>query len=109
LSQATSSRRKIRQRAVFDLDAPVRKINLYDFMIFHHYLRKRSRRRIRHVELLLLRGWRATLVEFRLLLRATLLAWLGTAFVAAMDEWHKATFRRAPAPGKTLCSTLSQA
>ena len=67
------------------------KINLYDFMIFHHYLRKTG-----HVvgygmlSLLFLRGWRATLGRVpALLLRATLLAWLGTAFVAAMDEWHQ--------------------
>ncbi len=66
-------------------------INLADFLVFHHYLRKTG-----HVigygmlSLLLLRGWRATLGRVRpLLLRATLLAWLGTAFVAAMDEWHQ--------------------
>ena len=66
-------------------------INFYDFLIFHHYLRKTG-----HVvgygmlSLLLLRGWRATLGRVHtLLLRMALLSWLGTAFVAAMDEWHQ--------------------
>ena len=66
-------------------------INFYDFLIFHHYLRKTG-----HVvgygmlSLLLLRGWRATLGRVHtLLLRTALLSWLGTAFVAAMDEWHQ--------------------
>ena len=66
-------------------------INFYKFLVFHHYLRKTG-----HVvgygmlSLLLLRGWRATLGRVHaLLLRAALLSWLGTAFVAAMDEWHQ--------------------
>jgi hypothetical protein len=66
-------------------------INLYQFLIFHHYLRKTG-----HVvgygmlSLLLLRGWRATLGPVHtLLLRAALLSWLGTAAVAALDEWHQ--------------------
>jgi VanZ family protein len=66
-------------------------INLYDFLIFHFYLRKTG-----HVvgygmlALLLLRGWRATLGYSRdLLIRASVLSWIGTAFVAAMDEWHQ--------------------
>jgi len=66
-------------------------INLYDFLVFHHYLRKSG-----HVvgygmlSLLLLRGWRATLGPVdTLLLRAALLSWLGTAIVAALDEWHQ--------------------
>jgi VanZ family protein len=66
-------------------------INLYDFLVFHHYLRKTG-----HVvgygmlSLLLLRGWRATLGPVHtLLLRAALLSWLGTATVAALDEWHQ--------------------
>ena len=66
-------------------------INLYHFLVFHHYLRKTG-----HVvgygmlSLLLLRGWRATLGRVHtLLLRAALLSWLGTAIVAAMDEWHQ--------------------
>jgi len=66
-------------------------VNLYDFLIFHHYLRKTG-----HVigygmlSLLLLRGWRATFGQTRALLwRTALLSWLGTAFVASMDEWHQ--------------------
>ena len=66
-------------------------INFYHFLVFHHYLRKTG-----HVvgygmlSLLLLRGWRATLGrDHALLLRAALLSWLGTACVAAMDEWHQ--------------------
>jgi hypothetical protein len=66
-------------------------INFYDFLIFHHYLRKTG-----HVvgygvlSLLLLRGWRATFGRARALLwRTALLSWLGTAFVASIDEWHQ--------------------
>ncbi|MGO9539255.1 MAG: VanZ family protein [Terriglobales bacterium] len=66
-------------------------IDLYKFDVFHHYLRKTG-----HVvgygmlSLLLLRGWRATLGRIHaLLLRAILLSWLGTAIVAALDEWHQ--------------------
>jgi len=67
-------------------------VDLYKFLVFHHFLRKAG-----HVvgygmlSLLLLRGWRATLgrVPALLLLRAALLSWLGTVFVAAMDEWHQ--------------------
>ena len=66
-------------------------INLYDFLIFHHYLRKTG-----HVVgygmlgLLMLRGWRATLdCDHTRLGRTALLSWLGTVFVAAMDEWHQ--------------------
>jgi VanZ like family len=66
-------------------------INLYDFLIFHFYLRKTG-----HVigygmlGLLLLRGWRATFGQTKAMLwRTSLLSWLGTAFVAAMDEWHQ--------------------
>jgi VanZ family protein len=67
------------------------RINLYDFLIFHHYLRKTG-----HIVgygmlgLLLLRGWRATLDrEHGKLGRTALLSWLGTVFVATMDEWHQ--------------------
>ena len=67
------------------------RINFYDFLIFHHYLRKAG-----HVVgygmlgLLLLRGCRATFGYDRALLwRTALLSWLGTAFVASMDEWHQ--------------------
>ena len=66
-------------------------IDLRKFDIFHHYFRKTG-----HVVgygmlgLLLLRGWWATLGRLRnLLVRAALLAWLGTTVVAAMDEWHQ--------------------
>ena len=67
-------------------------VDLYKFLVFHHFLRKAG-----HVvgygmlSLLLLRGWRATLgrVPALLLLRAALLSCLGTVFVAAMDEWHQ--------------------
>jgi VanZ family protein len=42
------------------------------------------------LSLLLLRGWRATFGRVpELLLRAALLAWLGTAIVAGLDEWHQ--------------------
>ncbi|MGA7648823.1 MAG: VanZ family protein, partial [Terriglobales bacterium] len=66
-------------------------IDYYKFDVFHHYLRKTG-----HVvgygmlSLLLLRGWRATFGRVpELLLRAVLLSWLGTAIVAALDEWHQ--------------------
>jgi VanZ family protein len=66
-------------------------ININDFLIFHHYLRKTG-----HVvgygmlSLLLLRGWRATIGPVQsLLLRAVLLSGLGTSIVAAADEWHQ--------------------
>lgn len=66
-------------------------INFHDFLRFHHYLRKTG-----HVVgygmlgLLLLRGWRATFGQTRAMLwRTSMLAWLGTAFVASMDEWHQ--------------------
>ena len=66
-------------------------INLYDFLYWHHLLRKAG-----HVlgyamlGLLLLRGFRATLAHSRAWAgRAAVFAWLGTAFVAALDEWHQ--------------------
>jgi VanZ family protein len=66
-------------------------IDLYKFLILHHYLRKTG-----HVVgygmlgLLLLRGWRATLDQDHSKLgRTALLSWLGSAFVASMDEWHQ--------------------
>jgi VanZ family protein len=66
-------------------------INFYDFLVFHHLLRKTG-----HVlgygmlALLLLRGWRATFGSAReYLTRAALLSWLGAAIVAALDEWHQ--------------------
>jgi VanZ family protein len=67
------------------------RINLHDFLIFHHYLRKTG-----HVlgygmlSLLLLRGFRATFGQVNVWVwRTALLAWIGTAFVASMDEWHQ--------------------
>ena len=66
-------------------------INLHDFLIFHHYLRKTG-----HVlgygvlAVFLLRGWRETLgCDHAWSWRTTLLAWIGTVFVASMDEWHQ--------------------
>ena len=66
-------------------------ISFYKFLVFHHYLRKTG-----HVvgygmlSLLLLRGWRVTFGQtFALLWRTALLSWLGTAFVASLDEWHQ--------------------
>lgn len=66
-------------------------VNLADILVFNHYLRKTG-----HVigygilGLLLLRGWHATLDRARpWLRRAAVLSWLGTLFVASMDEWHQ--------------------
>ena len=66
-------------------------ISFYKFLVFHHYLRKTG-----HVvgygmlSALLLRGWRATLDQDHAQLgRTALLSWLGTVFVATMDEWHQ--------------------
>jgi VanZ family protein len=66
-------------------------IDLYQFLVFHFYLRKTG-----HVlgygmlALLLLRGWRSTLGPvLAWLKREALLAWIGTVFVASMDEWHQ--------------------
>ena len=66
-------------------------INFHDFLIFHHYMRKTG-----HVlgygmlSLLLLRGWLATFHQAQAWVwRAALLAWVGTAVVASMDEWHQ--------------------
>jgi VanZ family protein len=86
------------------------RINFHHFMIFHHYLRKTG-----HVvgygmlSLLLLRGWRTTLGQVHaLLLRAALLSWLGTAFVAAMDEWHQSYIpSRTGTPWDVLLDTVA--
>ena len=66
-------------------------INLREFLIVHHYLRKTG-----HVvgygvlSLLLLRGLLATFRRSQVWVwRTTLLALTGTAFVASMDEWHQ--------------------
>jgi hypothetical protein len=66
-------------------------INVYDFLIFHHYLRKTGHFMAYGVlSLLLLRGWRATLSDSQAWLwRTARLAWLGTAFIASLDEWHQ--------------------
>lgn len=76
-------------------------VNLYDVLIWNMYLRKTG-----HVvgygilSLLLLRGWRRTLATARATLgrakvglvtftRVAILSWLGTVFIASMDEWHQ--------------------
>ena len=64
-------------------------INLYDFLVWHFYLRKAG-----HfigygiLCLLMLRGWRATLAVGRVWL-VPLLALMATALVASLDEWHQ--------------------
>ncbi|MFZ3340049.1 MAG: VanZ family protein [Terriglobales bacterium] len=76
-------------------------INLHDVLILNFIMRKSG-----HVigygilTLLLLRGWRRTLARVRATFgrstvglvtygRTAILAWLGTVFVASMDEWHQ--------------------
>jgi VanZ family protein len=66
-------------------------INFQQFEVFHFYLRKGG-----HVlgygmlALLLLRGWRATFgPALAWLNKEMLLAWIGTTFVAGLDEWHQ--------------------
>lgn len=66
-------------------------VDLAQFLVFHHYLRKTG-----HVlgygvmSLLLLRGFRASFHQVSVWVwRTALLAWIGTAFVASMDEWHQ--------------------
>lgn len=66
-------------------------INLYDFLVWHHYGRKTG-----HVIgyamlcLLLYRGWRATFGELRpWALKAAVYAWVGTILIASLDEWHQ--------------------
>ena len=64
-------------------------INLYDFLVWHFYLRKAG-----HfigygiLCLLMVRGWRATLAVGRVWL-VPLLALIATALVASLDEWHQ--------------------
>jgi VanZ family protein len=85
-------------------------INFHDFLIFHHYLRKTG-----HIlgygmlSLLLLRGWRATLgYAHAWLLRTALLAWVGTALVASMDEWHQSFIpSRTGNPGDVLLDSAA--
>jgi VanZ family protein len=66
-------------------------INLYEFLYWHHYLRKTG-----HVVgyamlgLLLLRGFWMTFRHRPGWLRLLpVFAWLGTALVATIDEWHQ--------------------
>ncbi len=66
-------------------------IDYQKFLIFHHYLRKTG-----HfvgygmLSVLMLRGWRATLVRNPVgMWRPLWLSWMGTAIVATMDEWHQ--------------------
>jgi VanZ family protein len=66
-------------------------INFYEFLYWHHLLRKTG-----HVVgygmlgLLLLRGFRATFISRNSWVRLTpVFAWLGTALVATIDEWHQ--------------------
>ena len=66
-------------------------INLYDFLHWHHYLRK-----LGHVvgygmlALLLLRGCRLTFAYAqRWHGRSAKLAWLGTLLIAMLDEFHQ--------------------
>ena len=76
-------------------------VNLHDVLVLNFILRKTG-----HVmgygilSLLLLRGWRRTLARARATFgrstvglvtfgRTATLAWLGTALIASMDEWHQ--------------------
>lgn len=66
-------------------------VDFHDFLYWHHYARKTG-----HVlgygilALLLLRGWRLTLAwTSSWHWRSAIFAWLGTAFVASLDEWHQ--------------------
>jgi VanZ family protein len=76
-------------------------VNLHDVLVLNFIMRKSG-----HVigygilTLLLLRGWRRTLARARATFgrstvglvtygRTAILAWLGTVFVASMDEWHQ--------------------
>lgn len=66
-------------------------IDIHDFQIWHHYLRKTGHVVVYGIlSLLLLRAWRATLSGTRRWdWRPAIFAWLATAAVAAMDEWHQ--------------------
>jgi VanZ family protein len=66
-------------------------IGFHEFLVFNHYVRKTG-----HfvgygmLSVLLLRGWRAVLDRDNSELgRTTVFSWLGTVFVATMDEWHQ--------------------
>jgi VanZ family protein len=68
------------------------KVDFHQFEVWHHYLRKTG-----HVigygmlSLLLLRGLRSTFEAAGHVfnLRAAAAAWIGTVFVASLDEWHQ--------------------
>ena len=66
-------------------------IDIHHFEIWHHYLRKTGHVVVYGIlSLLLLRAWRATLARTHgWNWRPAILAWLATAAVAAMDEWHQ--------------------
>ncbi len=66
-------------------------IDHYKFDVFHHYLRKAGHfAGYGMLSVLLLRGWRVTLDQNHAqLARTVLLSWLGTVFVATLDEWHQ--------------------
>jgi hypothetical protein len=66
-------------------------INIQTFQIWHHYLRKTGHVVVYGIlSLLLLRAWRATQARTHgWNWRPAILAWLATAAVAAMDEWHQ--------------------
>ncbi len=66
-------------------------INYYDFQYWHHYLRKAG-----HVVgyamlgLLLLRGFWMTFANRPAWIKLLpVFAWIGTALVATLDEWHQ--------------------
>jgi len=66
-------------------------IDIHNFEIWHHYLRKTGHVVVYGIlSLLLLRAWRATLARTHgWNWRPAVFALLATAAVAAMDEWHQ--------------------
>jgi len=66
-------------------------INLYSFLVFHFYLRKAGHAiGYGMLALLLLRALKATLHHSRgWIVRVGILAWVGTAIIASLDEWHQ--------------------
>jgi len=85
-------------------------IDFQHFLVFHHYLRK-----VGHIlgygmlSLLMLRGWSATFGCVRQWMwRTALLAWMGTALVASMDEWHQSFIpSRMGSPRDVLLDSVS--
>ncbi len=66
-------------------------LSFHAFLLFNHVVRKTG-----HfvgygtLSVLMLRGWRATLDRDNSQLgRTAIFSWLGTVFVATMDEWHQ--------------------